>query len=131
MARQLGEHRQPQPSPRKRQLSRTGSDWQQSALHLDNICNENTKDSVWELLGSLLSGLSQLPPTASLSSIYKCYRKNPLDACHRQPNAPSSACTGGSSLTTRQSPGIPPISSMLFVHTLLGPTSFMESSFAR
>lgn len=48
MAGQLGERRQPRPSSRERQLSRTGSDWLQSALHLDNACNENMKDSVWD-----------------------------------------------------------------------------------
>lgn len=34
-----------QPSPLEHQLGGTGSDWQQSALHLDNTCNEDTKDS--------------------------------------------------------------------------------------
>lgn len=79
MAGQLGERRQPQPSPRERQLSRTGSDWQQSALHLDNTCNGNTKDSVVCGIPRFFS--ERFVSTATISvSIYKYYRKNTLNA---------------------------------------------------
>lgn len=74
-----GGHSQPQAPPPEPWLSRMGSDWQQSALHLLTTA---MKKSLWDSSPLLVICLSQLLPSASLGNIYKCYWRGRLNASH-------------------------------------------------